>query len=151
MVPNLVRTMLARIFISLFMGYAASVYADTSRLNLEVHGLTISVEVAATPTARARGLMYRQHLARDAGMLFIFPEPGYHTMWMSNTHLPLSAAFLDERGVIINIADMMPLTTVEHAPIAPAKFVLEMNQGWFKTRGIEAGHRVRGLPHAKEK
>ena len=124
-------------------------YADTPRwLNLKIHGFEISAEVAHTPDARRQGLMHRRHLKQDQGMLFVFPEPGYHAMWMRQTYLPLSVAFIDERGVILNIADMTPLTTERHEPVAPAKFVLEMHQGWFSKRGIKAGDRIVGLHDA---
>lgn len=94
--------------------------------------------------------MYRKQLAKNRGMLFIFPEPGYHTLWMSNTYVPLSVAFLDTHGKIINIDDMAPLTQDAHAPSAPAKYALETIQGWFKTHNIEAGGQVLGLCHAPE-
>jgi uncharacterized membrane protein (UPF0127 family) len=67
---------------------------------------------------------------------------------MKNTYVPLSIAFLDESGAIINIADMKPLTTDPHSSTRPAKFALEMNQGWFAKRGIKPGARVDGLNKA---
>jgi hypothetical protein len=69
-------------------------------------------------------------------------------MWMMNTYIPLSVAFLDERGVIINIEDMMPHTRDTHPAAKPARYALEMNQGWFAKRGIKPGARIEGLERA---
>ena len=81
-------------------------------------------------------------------MLFVFPEQGLHGMWMVNTYIPLSVAFLDEGGVIINIADMEPHTRTTHAATRPARYALEVNRGWFATRGIKPGMRVEGIERA---
>jgi len=105
----------------------------------------IHAEVADRDAARALGLMQRAALAPNGGMLFVFEERGLHCMWMKNTPLPLSVAFVDERGVIVNIADMQPLTEESHCAKRPARFALEMAQGWFAARGIRAGTRLRGL------
>lgn len=106
----------------------------------------VVAETAATDPARALGLMHRkQPLAENRGMLFIFDAPGFHAMWMQNTYIPLSVAFIDERGVILNIADMAPLTTTAHGAAGFARYALEMNQGWFASRGIKAGAQVEGL------
>lgn len=106
----------------------------------------VIAETAATDPARALGLMHRkQPLAENHGMLFIFDAPGLHAMWMQNTFIPLSVAFIDDRGVILNIADMTPLTTTAHGAAGFARYALEMNQGWFASRGIKAGSKVDGL------
>jgi len=140
---------LAWILIFILIAYLPSARADTlPLLNLKIRGVEISAEVAATPATRAQGLMYRKQLAKNQGMLFIFPEPDYYGMWMLNTYIPLSVAFLDKQGVILNIADMAPLTKESHGAIAPAKFALEMNLGWFKAHNIKAGDQVLGLLQA---
>jgi uncharacterized membrane protein (UPF0127 family) len=106
----------------------------------------VVAETAATDPARTTGLMYRkQPLAENRGMLFIFDAPGFHAMWMQNTYIPLSVAFIDDAGVILNIADMAPLTTTAHGAAGFARYALEMNQGWFASRGIKAGARIDGL------
>ncbi len=139
----------ARIFIFIFIAYLAATHADTLRLlDLKIRGVEISAEVADSPATRAQGLMYRKQLAKNQGMLFIFPQPDYYSMWMVNTLIPLSVAFLDEQGVILNIADMAPLTEESHGAKAPAKFALEMNLGWFKAHNIKAGDHVLGLLRA---
>ena len=105
----------------------------------------IEAEVASTPQMRARGLMYRQQMAQQRGMLFVFAENATHCMWMKNTYLPLSVAFLDAHGKVINIEDMQPQTEDNHCAAAPARFALEMNLGWFRERGIKSGDALRGV------
>lgn len=115
----------------------------TTALNAGIH--VIQAEVAATPATRAQGLMLRKALAPGAGMLFLFDESATHCMWMKNTLIPLSVAFIDERGQIVNIADMQPLDETSHCASRPARYALETNQGWFKKRGIAAGATIQGL------
>jgi uncharacterized membrane protein (UPF0127 family) len=87
-------------------------------------------------------------LPEDRGMLFVFPEVALHAMWMMNTFVPLSVAFLDRDGVIINIEDMQPQTQDAHPAARPARYALEMNLGWFRKRGINPGVKVEGLERA---
>lgn len=116
---------------------------------LRIGGHKVLAETAATEPARTLGLMHRkQPLADNHGMLFVFTDSGFHSMWMSNTYIPLSVAFLNDSGVILNIADMRPLTTTPHTAAGFARYALEMNQGWFATRGIRAGVKVEGLAAA---
>ena len=105
----------------------------------------IEAEVAANDQNRQVGLMNRKSMAQQRGMLFVFPQANTHCMWMRNTLLPLSVAFLDEDGAIINIEDMQPQTLDSHESKGPAKYALEMNLGWFAKRGIKPGDRVQGL------
>ena len=112
----------------------------------------IVAETAATEPTRALGLMHRkQPLAENHGMLFVFDATGFHAMWMQNTYIPLSVAFIDDAGVILNIADMTPLTTNAHTAAGFARYALEMNQGWFRSRGIKAGAKIDGLPGVTQK
>ena len=104
--------------------------------------LTIEVELADTGARRARGLMFRTSLAADGGMLFVWPAPTSGGFWMQNTFVPLSIAFIDADGVIIDIQDMEPETTTLHRPPSPYRWALEVNQGWFAARGIAVGDRV---------
>ncbi|MFA4970122.1 MAG: DUF192 domain-containing protein [Sulfuritalea sp.] len=105
----------------------------------------IEAEVAATSESRQIGMMQRTMMAPQRGMLFVFPEVAAHCMWMRNTLLPLSVAFLDERGRIINIEDMQPKTEQNHCASKPARYALEMNLGWFKSRGLSAGFAITGI------
>ena len=104
--------------------------------------LTIDVELADTPVRRSRGLMFRTVLAADDGMLFVWPSVTSGGFWMQNTFVPLSIAFIDSDGVIIDIQDMEPETTTLHHPPSPYRWALEVNQGWFAARGIAVGQRV---------
>jgi uncharacterized membrane protein (UPF0127 family) len=122
--------------------------ADLPEIVLTVNGHKLTAEVAHTEPARTRGLMYRRMLPENRGMLFVFPYAALHAMWMMNTYVPLSVAFLDERGVIVNIEDMKPQTRDTHAAAGPARFALEANLGWFRQRGIQPGARVEGLERA---
>ncbi|MFB3886046.1 MAG: DUF192 domain-containing protein [Thermodesulfobacteriota bacterium] len=99
----------------------------------------IWVEVAKTPEERARGLMGRRLLGRDEGMLFLFEREDYHGFWMKNTYVPLSIAFIDKEGRIVQITDMKPLSLETYDPPRPILYALEMNQGWFSVNGIKAG------------
>jgi len=110
----------------------------------------IEAEVAHTPESRARGLMHRREMAPQRGMLFVFTFAGRHCMWMKNTWLPLSVAFLDADGRIINIEEMQPMTEVNHCAVRPARYALEMNAGWFAQRGLKPGDRIGGIERAPQ-
>jgi uncharacterized membrane protein (UPF0127 family) len=112
---------------------------------LKVKGHAIRVEVANTPETRRTGLMFRASLPDSQGMLFVYETEDRHAMWMKNTLVPLSVAFIDRGGHIINIEDMQPQTEDTHMAAARAAFSLETNLGWFKQRGIKKGDRVEGL------
>jgi uncharacterized membrane protein (UPF0127 family) len=124
--------------------------------HLKVIPLTIGkhqvrVEVVQSDEDRSRGLMFRKQLGRDDGMLFIFDDPGYHSMWMRNTLIPLSVAFLDRNGVILNVEDMEPQTEDSHTAAGPAVYAIETNKGWFAERRIKPGDKVAGLPPQPKK
>lgn len=108
----------------------------------------IEAEVAADQPSRMQGLMQRKEMAPNHGMLFVFPISERHCMWMRNTLIPLSVAFLDENGQILNIEEMSPQTENNHCAAAPARFALEMNKAWFSAKGIKAGARIGGLDRA---
>jgi len=108
----------------------------------------IKAEVAGNFGTRMVGLMLRESMAPNEGMLFLFPEREKQCMWMKNTLLPLSVAFIDEKGVILNIEDMKPQTEDSHCSVKPAPYALEMNLGWFKQKGIKAGSKIGGLEKA---
>jgi uncharacterized protein len=105
----------------------------------------IRAEVAADMATRSRGLMFRKSLAPNAGMVFVFEDASLHCMWMKNTLIPLSVAFLDESGTIINIEDMTPHSEDTHCAKKPARYALEMDRGWFAGRGIKPGTKLGGM------
>ncbi|MDP3440084.1 MAG: DUF192 domain-containing protein [Azonexus sp.] len=108
----------------------------------------IEAEVAANDPHRQLGLMNRQAMPTQRGMLFVFPQNNTHCMWMRNTLLPLSVAFVDDAGKIINIEDMQPQTEDNHCARRPARYALEMNLGWFAQRGLKPGLKLNGLDKA---
>ncbi len=108
----------------------------------------IEAEIAATPDSRQTGMMLRTVMPSQRGMLFVFPETAKHCMWMRNTLLPLSVAFLDDKGRIINVEDMQPKTEDNHCATRPARYALEMNLGWFRSRGLGAGFTLGGIDKA---
>jgi len=118
----------------------------TIPLSIGKHALV--AEVAASPETRERGLMFRYDLKDNEAMLFVFPSAQRQSFWMKNTPLPLSIAFIDAKGAILNIRDMMPFTTDGHPSEGEALYALEVNRGWFAQRGIKAGDRVQGLDKA---
>jgi hypothetical protein len=117
------------------------------RLSAGIH--LITAEVAASDPSRTRGLMFREFLAPNHGMLFVFDQKAIHCMWMRNTLLPLSVAFVDDDGTIVNIEDMAPRTETSHCARRPVRFALEMEKGWFAKRGIGPGATLAGLPRLR--
>ena len=118
---------------------------------LKVGPHAVAAEVASTPDQRSLGLMYRFSLPADHGMLFVFPEPQPLAFWMRNTYIPLSIAFIDAEGRILNVVEMAPRSDASHPSRGDALYALEMRKGWFADRGIGPGTRVTGLPPASNR
>jgi uncharacterized membrane protein (UPF0127 family) len=146
-----------RLQVPLFLGLALAALSCTAAnpqpavaklptVTLTINGQKVVAEVAATPEERATGLMHRFSLQQDHGMLFVFERPEPLGFWMKNTYIPLSIAFIDANGRILNIEDMAPQTETTHWSRGPGLYALEMRKGWFGERGIRAGDRVDGLP-----
>ncbi|HET9404838.1 MAG TPA: DUF192 domain-containing protein [Burkholderiales bacterium] len=133
---------------ALALAAPAAADAQLPEIVLTVNGHKLTAEVAHTGSSRTQGLMHRRMLPESRGMLFVFDNVALHAMWMMNTYIPLSVAFLDEGGVIINIEDMKPHTQNSHPAAKPAKYALEVNQGWFRKRGIKPGARIEGIERA---
>ncbi len=122
----------------------AAAQLPVATLNAGIH--VIRAEVANNFETRARGLMYRESLGPNQGMLFIFPEEDRHCMWMKNTLIPLSVAFIDAKGQVINVAEMQPHSEQSHCAARPAIYALEMTKGWFSGKGVRPGTMIQGLP-----
>ena len=116
----------------------------TTKLTAGMH--LIQAEVAQTDPQRQQGLMFREKMANNHGMVFVFDQPTTQCMWMKNTLLPLSVAFIDADGKIVNIEDMQPKTLDSHCSAKPVKYALEMNLGWFKQKNVKPGSAIGGLP-----
>jgi len=113
---------------------------------LVVGNSRVTAELAANREDRARGLMFRESMPEDHGMLFFYPVEAPLAFWMKNTSLPLSIAFADSGGRILRIADMEPHSEEPIHSGAPVRYALEMNRGWFDRHGVFAGDAIRGIP-----
>jgi len=111
-------------------------------LNAGMH--LIQVQLAQDFEQRQIGLMWRKEMPQNEGMLFVFDQPAVQCFWMRNTLLPLTAAFVSDDGSIVNLADMKPMNDDSHCSKKPVRFVLEMNQGWFAKRNIQASFKLSG-------
>jgi uncharacterized membrane protein (UPF0127 family) len=103
----------------------------------------LRVEVVETLEKQERGLMFRQSLPENEGMLFVYREPQELAFWMRNTFIPLDIAFVGADGIILNIHQARPLDEgVLYRSAGAAKYVIETNRGWFSRHGIRPGDRV---------
>jgi len=110
-----------------------------------INGIPISLEIADTPEKIQAGLMFREKLGDNSGMIFIFPDSRQRSFWMRNTKVPLSIAYADRDGKIINIEDMTPYSEKRVLSKGPAFCALEMPQGWFDSNKIEPGDIIAGV------
>jgi uncharacterized membrane protein (UPF0127 family) len=129
--------------LSLILAPLAHAQLPLAELAVGMH--RIEAELAHTPQARQTGLMNRKSMPEQRGMVFVFTFEARHCMWMKNTLIPLSVAFIDAQGRILNIEQMQPHTERSHCAAENARYALEMNRGWFAARGITAGQRVLGI------
>ncbi|HEX6563489.1 MAG TPA: DUF192 domain-containing protein [Chthoniobacterales bacterium] len=108
---------------------------------------TLDVELAETPQQQAKGLRFRQALAENAGMLFLFPAPQRVSFWMKDASIPLSIAFIQSDGKIIQIRPMQPYDETPVPSLSDTvAYALLVNQGWFERHGISAGTVIEDLP-----
>lgn len=128
-------------------GLPAGALGTLETILFEIRGVPVEIEVAVTPQEQQQGLMYRDSMPENHGMLFVYPQPQYMSFWMKNTRIPLSIAFIREDGVISNIEDMEP----QKGPLVPSEryvsrqkslYALEMNQGWFDKHGVKEGDQL---------
>ena len=140
-------TRIAALALALCLSGAAQAQLPVVDLSAGMH--RIRAELADTFASRMQGLMHRAALAPNAGMLFVFDDNSLHCMWMKNTLIPLSVAFIDEAGAVVNIADMRPHDEQSHCAARPVRYALEMERGWFARRGIKPGAKLRGLGPSK--
>lgn len=110
--------------------------------NILIGEKKLSIEIADEPQEREQGLMFVRNLEDNHGMLFVFDYPDYLGFWMKNTYIPLSIAFIDENGFIIDIQDMEPLSEVTITSKRRALYALEVKKGWFADNAIFIGDKV---------
>ena len=138
--------------LALALAFAGSALAQEAAqprlatLTLQAGMHNIRAEVARTPLQTQTGMMFRQEMGANDGMLFVFDQPERRCFWMKNTLLPLSIAFIADDGSIVNLADMQPKSEDSHCSAQPVRFALEMNQGWFAKRGIKPSFKLKGAP-----
>lgn len=113
---------------------------------LAVGGFPITVELAMTPEDQNIGLMHRQDLDPDCGMLFCYDDPRDLSFWMRNTSIPLSIAFIGNDGIIKKISDLDPFDERSVTSESPCRWALEVNRGWFDRMGVKIGDSVFNLP-----
>ena len=142
----LLRFAVALLACAALVGGEAAAEAKPRVATIKVGTHSLRVEVVANDADRAQGLMNRKSLGANDGMLFIFDEPAYHSMWMKNTLIPLSVAFVDAQGVILNVLDMEPHTLNPNTSAGPSIYAIETNKGWFEKKKLKAGDKVTGLP-----
>ncbi|HYF42713.1 MAG TPA: DUF192 domain-containing protein [Ramlibacter sp.] len=136
----------ALLALSLAASAAEEPQMNLPRVKLSAGMHQVDAQVAQTPGQRQMGLMWRKEMPQHEGMLFVFDQPSVQCFWMMNTLIPLSAAFIADDGTIVNIADMQPRALDSHCSEKPVRYVLEMNQGWFRKKGLAAGSRLAGGP-----
>ena len=104
----------------------------------------VRVEIADDLFEQTRGLMYRTELGEDRGMLFAYPDERKLTFWMKNTFIPLSIAYIDSKGRIVDILDMKPFDDKppHYVSSEPVQYALEVNKGFFEKQGVKIGDRV---------
>ena len=125
---------------------AAQMMTMPTQATIAVGVQQIEVEVASTRQQLATGLMGRRSLPDGHGMLFVFGRTQRVCMWMKNTLIPLSVAFVDSRGNIVNVDEMQPQTLTPHCGMLPVAYALEMPAGWFTAHRVGRGAQLRGAP-----
>jgi uncharacterized membrane protein (UPF0127 family) len=148
---TIARSMLRAVTAALLLTSASLALAQDAPTEFRVIQLSagihvIRAEVAVEPSERERGLMFRKQLGANQGMVFLFDQPAVQCMWMRNTLIPLSVAFIDNDGRVINVEEMAAQTDDNHCAAKPARYALEMNKGWFAKHGIPVGTKISGLP-----
>lgn len=138
-----------RLIFCCFLLLSSLAHADApcpATLNLTARMYVIKAETACTEPDRARGLMFRDQMPDNQGMLFVFREVAPRGFWMKNTLIPLSIAFLDDQGNIIDIHEMQAGSLETTRSAKPVRYALEMNAGWFAKRKLQPGDRIVGIP-----
>lgn len=142
--PNKTRSKTILIGLVLAIASAAGFYLTTSTggphvVDIRVGDCVIKIEIADTPQLREKGLSGRKTLKAGHGMLFVYELPNRANFWMKDTSIPLSIAFISTEGIILQIEQMTPFDLNLTSSRYPAKFALEVNQGFFQENGITVG------------
>ena len=140
---QLIRVHIRKLLVfSLCVLLLASCRGESGKVMLSINGRPLEVEIAKTRKQREKGLMFREELGWNEGMIFIFPEDQYLSFWMKDTSIPLSIAFLDERGVVVNILDMKPFSLDPVRSTGKCRYAIEANRGFFRDAGVRDGDSI---------
>jgi uncharacterized protein len=125
-------------------GSGATTASELRTMTIDSSGggkVEVRVEIADDLPEQTRGLMERTALAEDRGMLFVYSDEEVRSFWMKNTLIPLSIAYMDSEGRIVDIQDMKPLDDdpPNYVSAKPARYALEVNRGFFEEHGVEVG------------
>lgn len=129
----------------IFSGVAAAIAIGFDSAQLIINGNSYTLEIAKTSKQRQQGLMFRQQLDRRKGMLFIYPQPGKHRIWMKDTHIPLSVIWIDENQIVIDVQILPPCESdpcQSYGVSKASKYIIELNS---RVRGIGPGDSIEGL------
>lgn len=116
---------------------------------LIIKGNDLYCEIADTPDKRSNGLMRRDSMDSDKGMVFVYQTEEVRTFHMANVKIPLAIAFADQNGVIVHTTEMILDNTTTYSSEQPAMYAVEANKGWFSTRQIKVGDKIEGLNFQK--
>jgi uncharacterized membrane protein (UPF0127 family) len=111
-------------------------------ITMTLGGKPFKIEIADDETEQQIGLMYRDSMPADHGMIFVFPDEEHRGFWMKNTRIPLDILYLDSRGTIVSIKQMLPFDLTEVPSEKPARFAIELNDGTAKTLKLKPGDRI---------
>ncbi len=140
---KLLFTLSLALLLSAGLSFGENRYCFIKILNRDRKAVIINTEIAETEGAKREGLMFRRILPDNYGMLFVFSGERYRRFWMKNTYIPLSIAYISKKGVINEIYHMKPLDiSVTYPSKIPAKYALEVKQGWFSRNGIKPGSKI---------
>lgn len=124
---------------------ASSQKIDLQVKSIMIDGQVLQVEIADSPEAHRIGLMHRESMSKDRGMLFIFSKPNYLSFWMKNTKIPLDIGFFDENRELVEYYSMKPYDLRTTDSSKKVKYALEVNQGWFRQNKIKIGSKFKFL------
>ena len=130
-------------FFPLFVMWAACHGNEQlSKVKMQIKGETFTVEVARTPEEQQKGYMFRKQLGNREAMIFVYTKDEQLSFWMKNTEIPLSIAFLDQNGTIIQIENMKPFDPTVIRSRISVRYALEVKQGILQTLGVKEGDKV---------
>ena len=109
---------------------------------IKINNLLSNIEVASNPNDRRKGLMFRKSLPEDHAMFFVWEYRKRQCMWMRNTYIPLNVAYIDTKGKILEIYEMLPLSEDSICSKKRVKYALEVNLDWFKRNNVQVGDQI---------